>query len=111
MNVKPKFTPNPNFKLLDQVKQVLRYHHYSIRTEQAYCRWITRFIKYYHCKKHPKDMGKKEIEQYLSHLTSDQNVTASTQRQAFNAILFLYCRSPFYSPGAGSPYSPPVLVN
>ena len=90
MDVKPKFRPNPELKLLDQVKQVLRYHHYSIRTEQAYVLWITRFVKFFHCKKHPKDMGKKEIEQFLSYLVIKQNIAAATQRQAFNAILFLY---------------------
>ncbi|MFQ5714171.1 MAG: integron integrase [Candidatus Scalinduaceae bacterium] len=76
-------------KLLDQVREVLRYHHYSIRTEETYINWITKYIKY-HNKKHPKEMGKQEIETFLSHLAINQNVSKATQDQAFNALLFLY---------------------
>ncbi len=85
-----KFKPNPDLKLLDQVRQVLRYHHYRYRTEQTYCDWIIRYIKYHDCRKHPREMGKSEIESFLSHLASDLKVSASTQRQALNAIIFLY---------------------
>ena len=90
MNVKQKFRPDQNLKLLDQIKQVLRYHHYSYRTEQTYCNWIVKFLKFHQLKKHPRDMGKKEIDAYLSHLAVKENVAVSTQRQAMNAILFLY---------------------
>ena len=41
---KPKFHPNPKLKLMDQVREVLRYHHYAYRTEQTYCQWILRYI-------------------------------------------------------------------
>ena len=75
---------------MDQVREVLRYHHYAYRTEQAYCDWILRYIKYHGSKNHPEKMGKKEIEGYLSYLASKRNVAASTQRQALNAIIFLY---------------------
>jgi len=75
---------------MDQVRQVLRYHHYAYRTEQAYCDWIVRYIKYFGAKKHPRDMGKTEIDAYLSHLATERKVSASTQRQALNAIIFLY---------------------
>ncbi len=85
-----KFKPNPDLKLMDQVRQVLRYHHYRYRTEQTYCDWIIRYIKYHDCRKHPREMGKSEIESFLSHLASDLKVSASTQRQALNAIVFLY---------------------
>jgi len=74
---------------MDQVREVLRYHHYGKRTEEAYVRWIRGFI-FFHNKHHPKDMGKAEIEAYLSHLSVAQNVAASTQNQAFSALLFLY---------------------
>jgi len=74
---------------MDQVSEVMRYHHYGHRTEEAYVRWIKGFI-YFHNKKHPKDMGKEEIEAYLSHLAVKQHVAISTQNQAFNALLFLY---------------------
>ena len=75
--------------LLDQVREVLRLLHYSIRTEQAYVQTIRRFILYHH-KRHPRDMGVDEIRQYLSHLATDGNVAASTQNVALCALLFLY---------------------
>jgi site-specific recombinase XerD len=92
MENKPKFKPDPNLRLIDQVRQVLRYHHYSYRTEQTYCDWIIRFIKFHGSQTHPKDMGKSEIEAFLSHLATHLKVAASTQRQALNAIVFLYHR-------------------
>jgi integron integrase len=82
MNKRPK-------KLLDQVRDTIQLKHYSIRTEEAYVRWIKRYILY-HGKRHPKDMGTPEIEAFLTHLAVDQKVAASTQNQALNAILFLY---------------------
>ncbi|MBE9503566.1 MAG: integron integrase [Proteobacteria bacterium] len=79
----------PPKKLLDQVRDLIRVKHYSIRTEQAYISWIRRYI-YFHNKRHPKDMGKAEIEAFLTHLAVDMKVASSTQNQAFNALLFLY---------------------
>lgn len=76
-------------KLLDQVRDAIRTRHYSIRTEDAYVSWIKRFILH-HGKKHPSDMGSTEIEAFLTHLATERNVAASTQNQAFNALLFLY---------------------
>ncbi|MDQ6958606.1 MAG: integron integrase [Mariprofundaceae bacterium] len=76
-------------KLLDQVREVLRYHHYSHQTEKAYVHWIKQYILF-HNKRHPREMGKDEIERYLSYLAVEKNVAASTQNQAFNALLFLY---------------------
>ena len=90
MENKRKFRPDPDLKLMDQVRQVLRYHHYAYRTENTYCDWIVRYIKYFGAKKHPRDMGKTEIDAYLSHLATERKVSASTQRQALNAIIFLY---------------------
>jgi len=75
---------------MEQVIQVLRYHHYSYRTEKAYCDWIVRFLKYFNFEIYPKDMGKNEIERFLSHLAIDINVSISTQNQATSAILFLF---------------------
>ena len=71
------------------MQEVLRYHHYAIRTEEAYVNWILKFIKF-NGTRHPKEMGKKEIERFLSHLAINRKVAVSTQNQAFNAILFLY---------------------
>ncbi len=87
---KPKFHPNPNLKLMDQVREVLRYHHYAYRTEQTYCQWILRYIHYFGGKTHPKLLGAKNIEAFLSHLATEGQVASSTQRQALNAIVFLY---------------------
>ncbi len=76
-------------KLLDRVRWHLRVKHYSIRTEQAYVDWIRRYILF-HGKRHPGDMAEEEIAAFLSYLATDQGVAASTQNQAFSALLFLY---------------------
>ncbi|MFQ5708897.1 MAG: integron integrase [bacterium] len=90
MENQPKFRPDPDAKLMHQVREVLRYHHYSYRTEQTYCSWILRFVKFHGAKTHPRKMGKREIEAFLSHLATEGKVAASTQRQALNALIFLY---------------------
>jgi integron integrase len=79
----------PPKKLLDQFRDVLRRKHYSLETEKSYIAWTKRFI-YFHGKRHPKEMGKQEIEAFLTHLAVNRKVAASTQNQAFNALLFLY---------------------
>lgn len=76
-------------RLLDLARERLRAKHYSYRTETQYLAWIRRFILY-HNKKHPAEMGAPEIEQFLTSLAVEQNVSASTQNQALSAILFLY---------------------
>ena len=76
-------------RLLDQVRNVLRRRHYSLRTEQSYVDWIKRFILF-HGKRHPAEMGKIEVIAFLTHLAVQRNVAASTQNQALSAILFLY---------------------
>ncbi len=86
----PKFRPNPSLKLMDQVREVLRYHHYAYRTEQTYYQWILRYIYYFGGKTHPNTLGAKDVERYLSHLATEGKVSASTQRQALNALVFLY---------------------
>jgi len=81
--------PNPKAKLLDQVREVLRLKHYSLRTEETYVGWIKRFI-FFHQKRHPREMREPEIVAFLTDLAVRQHVSASTQNQAFNALLFLY---------------------
>jgi integrase len=76
-------------KLLDQVRDQIRLKHYSYRTEQTYVYWIRRYILFNH-KRHPAEMGGAELEAFLTHLAVVDQVTASTQNQALNAILFLY---------------------
>jgi integron integrase len=78
-------------RLLDQMREILRLHHYSIRTEEAYLAWVKRFILF-HNKRHPAEMGQKEISTFLTHLAVNKHVSASTQNQALSAILFLYKR-------------------
>ncbi|HEY6364462.1 MAG TPA: phage integrase N-terminal SAM-like domain-containing protein, partial [Candidatus Binatia bacterium] len=76
-------------KLLDQVRQAIQTRHYSPKTEESYVHWIKRFI-FFHHKRHPLEMSEKEIAQFLSSLASELHVSAATQNQALNAILFLY---------------------
>ena len=79
----------PKPRLLDQVRDAIRTRHYSYRTEEAYVGWIRRYI-FFHGKRHPAEMGKAEIAQFLTFLAVDRKVAASTQNQALAAILFLY---------------------
>ncbi len=90
MESQPKFHPNPKFKLMDQVREVLRYHHYAYRTEQSYCQWILRYIRFFGGNVHPRDLTAHNVERFLSDLVVNKEVSASTQRQALNAIVFLY---------------------
>ncbi|MEK7703057.1 MAG: integron integrase [Nitrospirota bacterium] len=90
MENKHKFKPNPSLKLMDQVREVLRYHHYAYKTEATYGQWIRRYIRFYGGKTHPKLLEANDIERFLSHLATDGKVSASTQRQALNALVFLY---------------------
>jgi integron integrase len=76
-------------KLLDQVRDVIRRKHFSIRTEQTYVDWIKRYI-FFHGKRHPSEMAEAEITAFLTHLARAGKVAASTQNQALSALLFLY---------------------
>ena len=92
VGIAPAVSPAPSSpkpKLLDQVRQAIRIRHLSPRTEQAYVGWIKRFI-FFHNKRHPVEMGEAEIGKFLSSLATDSKVSASTQNQALNALLFLY---------------------
>ncbi len=90
MDKQGKFIPNPKLRLMDQVREVLRYHHYAYRTEQTYCKWILQYIRFYGSKIHPKNLSGRDVERFLSHLAMEKHVSASTQRQALNALVFLY---------------------
>jgi len=76
-------------KLLDQVSDAIRRKHYSPRTEESYVHWIRRYILF-HNKRHPQEMGSADIEAFLTHLAVEEHMAASTQNQAFSALLFLY---------------------
>lgn len=76
-------------KLLDQARAAIRLRHYSLRTEDTYVHWIKRFLLF-HGNRHPAEMGEVEIGHFLSMLAVEQHVSASTQNQALNALVFLY---------------------
>jgi len=71
------------------MRAMIRARHYSLRTEETYLGWVKRFILF-HGKRHPRDMGAQEVQQFLVHLAVEGHVAASTQSQALSAILFLY---------------------
>ncbi|HZL64793.1 MAG TPA: site-specific integrase [Thermoleophilia bacterium] len=75
--------------LITEMQAALRARHYSRRTEQAYCRWVRRYICF-HGLWHPADMAEPEINAFVTHLAVEEKVSASTQTQALSALLFLY---------------------
>jgi integron integrase len=76
-------------RLLDQLRERIRYCHYSLKTEKAYVSWARRFIRYSGTR-HPRDMGAAEVQAFLTKLAVADGVSASTHRQALAALLFLY---------------------
>jgi integron integrase len=96
------FIPNPKLHLHEQVHEVMRFKQFSMRTESAYWGWIKQFMVFHRAKdgesrrsslrgwRHPREMGKTEVEAFLSHLAKARNVAVSTQNQALNALVFLY---------------------
>ncbi len=79
----------PKQKLLDRVRTAIRLRHYSPRTEEAYVGWVRRLV-IFHQKRHPADMGDAEVRQFLTYLAEKLKVSAATQNQALNALVFLY---------------------
>jgi integron integrase len=79
--------PGPG--LLYMARSQMRLRHFSLRTEKAYLGWMRRFI-WFHGRRHPREMGHAEVEAFLSHLAVERDVSASTQNQALQALLFLY---------------------
>jgi site-specific recombinase XerD len=82
-------TPAQPKKLLDQVRDKIRFKHYSLSTENTYVAWTEQYILY-HGKRHPVDLGAAEVEKFLTYLATQRQVSSSTQNQALSAILFLY---------------------
>ena len=85
----PPFDGTRTPRLLDQVRDTIRTKHYSFRTEKAYVGWIRRFIVFSGTR-HPAELGAAEVGRYLEHLAVRGRVAASTQNQAFSALIFLY---------------------
>jgi integron integrase len=91
--------PNPKARLFDQIREVMRFHHYSYRTEKTYSQWVRRYLAFHRQPdrsgpdsgwQHPRRMGAPEVASFLAHLAVAGNVAASTQNQALNALVFLY---------------------
>lgn len=76
-------------KLLDQYSEALRNRHYSLRTEKTYVSWVRQYILY-HNKRHPREMGVAENNDFITWLVNQKTVSSSTQNQAISASLFLY---------------------
>ncbi len=93
MPAKPVSYSPQSPRLLDQLREVLRYKHYSLRTEEAYLYWVKFFVRWHGRNgqvRHPRDLGPSEVAQFLSMLTTQRNVSVSTHNQALSALLFLY---------------------
>ena len=81
--------PLRSVKVLDQLRERIRYLHYSLPTEQAYVHWVRAFIRF-HGVRHPATLGSSEVEAFLSWLANERKVSVSTHRQALAALLFFY---------------------
>jgi integron integrase len=86
---KPAVDPPRAPRLLEQVRDRIRFRHYSRRTEVTYMDWIRRYVLF-HGKRHPRELGAEHVTAFLSSLATDRLVAASTQNQALSALLFLY---------------------
>jgi hypothetical protein len=92
--MKPGTAPASSPSLLDQVREQIRYRHYSLSTEKTYLYWVKFFIRWHGGggqMRHPRDMGEPEVQASLYMLAADRKVSSSTHNQALSAILFLYC--------------------
>ena len=87
--------PNPKARLLDQVREVMRFHHYSLRTEKSYLLWIRRYLGFHRKStlagpqqgwRHPREMGAPDVVAFLTHLAVVGNVAASTQNQTLRLV-------------------------
>ena len=89
-----EFSQPQRSPLLEETRQLMRQRHMSIRTEQSYLRWIEEFLRFERTRsggwRHPREMGSEEINRYLTYLAVERKVAASTQNQAFSALLFLF---------------------
>ena len=92
--MKPGNAPLKSIRLLDQVRERIRYLHYSLSTEKVYLYWVKFFVRWHGLQagamRHPRDMGPREVEAFLTMLATERKVSASTHNQALSAILFLY---------------------
>lgn len=85
----PAAGPPPG-RLLDQLREQVRYRHYSLRTEEAYVHWVRAFVRFHGAARHPREMGREEVEAFLAWLAAERHVSPSTHKQALSALLFLF---------------------
>lgn len=91
--MKPGSPTLTSTRLLDQLRERIRYLHYSLQTEKAYLYWTRFFIRWHGrggVMRHPREMGAAELEAFLNMLANERRVSPSTQNQALSALLFLY---------------------
>ncbi|MBO1520772.1 phage integrase N-terminal SAM-like domain-containing protein [Oceanisphaera pacifica] len=88
LDVPPKLPDKPT-RFMDQLRALIRSRNLAYKTEQTYCHWVKRFIRFHNIR-HPSTCSTKEVEQFLSHLAVQRNSSVSTQRTALNAIVFLF---------------------
>jgi integron integrase len=91
--MKPLNPPLQSLRLLDQVRERIRYLHYSLSTEKTYLYWVRFYVRWHGrngTMTHPRDMGAKQVEAFLTMLATERKVSASTHNQALSALLFLY---------------------
>ena len=84
-----RLIPNPKLRFLEQCREVMQFKRFALRTQDSYLQWIRRYIVF-HGKRHPREMGAGEVRAFLTHLAAERSVSASTQSQALNALVFLY---------------------
>jgi len=77
--------PNPKLRLREQVREVMRFKHSAVRTEEAYWGWMKQFIMF-HGKRHPREMGAGEVHEFLTYLAVERKVAVATQNQAFHPV-------------------------
>lgn len=87
--MQPTATLSFSKRLLDQLRDRMRYLHFSLQTEEAYVYWVKFFIRW-HGLRHPREMGAKEVEAFLVMLARRSDISPSSQQQALNALIFLY---------------------
>ena len=92
--MKPGNAPLKSIRLLDQVHERIRYLHCRLSTEKVYLYWVKFFVRWQAQQtggmRHPRDMGPREVDAFLTMLATERKVSASTHNQALSAILFLY---------------------
>ena len=89
LGISPSASAPQSTRLLGQMRERLRYLHYSLRTERNYVYWVRWFIRF-HGLRHSREMGKPEVEAFLTMLANERKVSVSTHRQALSSLLFLY---------------------